>query len=236
MRAGWIAAIVAVVAVVVGAAAPARAEPRLDASGFVGLGSFGDSELGNSWAPEQVPGTSAVLGARVGWLAVPHLARRGWLALSLGVEAELAIATAFTGDAPMAGGGRRSYFAPVFGWRAHAMLRQASLGRARKLGVHLVLGLGGATVASSSPFMAKETDPVGYAGAGATYALSKRWQVRVDARQGLMPGRSSATTHVQELQLGLITTFGPATRRAAAGDGSAAPPRAARRARRRRRR
>jgi OOP family OmpA-OmpF porin len=226
MRAGWIAA----GAVLVGAglassaatahAEPRLAEPRLAASGFVGVGSFGDSELGNSWAPEQVPGTAAVVGARVGWLAVPRLVQRGRLHLSLAVEAELELATASTGEAMENGSARRSYFAPVFGWRAHALLRQV-FGRSR-LGVHLVLGAGGATVASSSPFMEKETDPVGYLGAGFTFALTRRWQIRFDHRRGLMPGRTSAATQVQELQLGLYATFGPATRRGPApapGDG-----------------
>src|SRR5689334_378787 len=41
------------------AAGAARAAPRLEASGFVGYSTFGDSELGNSWAPEQVPRSSA---------------------------------------------------------------------------------------------------------------------------------------------------------------------------------
>jgi outer membrane protein OmpA-like peptidoglycan-associated protein len=172
---------------------------------FVGYGSFGDSELGNSWAPEQVPGASPVVGARLGWLAVPELAGSGPLALSLALEAELALATASTG-ASGASGGRMSYFAPVFGWRAHALLRKP-LGT-EKLALHAVLGGGGATVASSSPFMAKETDPVAYAGLGATLAISGRWQLRLDGRQGVMPGRSSSATRVSELQFGLIAAFG----------------------------
>jgi OOP family OmpA-OmpF porin len=187
-----------------------RREPAgLSASGFVGFSSFGDTQLGNSWAPEQVPGTSAVLGARLGWLAVPSLVRRGRLALSLSLEAELALATAFTGGSSFDEPGRRSYFAPVFGWRAHALLRQP-LGAGGKLALHALLGAGGATVASSSPFMAKETDPLAYAGLGAGYAISARWQLRVDARQGVMPGRTSSATRTSELQLGLYTTFGTA--------------------------
>jgi outer membrane protein OmpA-like peptidoglycan-associated protein len=221
VRAGWVAAFAVAssssfaslasfaVADGAGAEAGARAEPRLQASGFVGYSTFGDTELGNSWAPEQVPEASAILGARLGWLAVPDLVRRGRLALSLAVEAELALAPAFTGGA-VDEHGRMSYFAPVFGWRAHALLRQP-LG---PLAIHAVLGAGGATVASSSPFMAKETDPLGYAGLGATCALTDRWQLRLDARQGLMPGRASSATRVSELHAGLIMTFGLAARRA----------------------
>lgn len=174
----------------------------------MGFASFGDSELGNSWAAEQAPRASAIVGARAGWLAVPRLVERDWLALSLAVEAELAMVTASTGSSSA---GRRSYFAPVFGWRAHALLRQAVFDR--RGGVHVLVGAGGATVASSSPFMAKETDPVGYAGVGGTYAITGRWLVRIDARQGIMPGRTSAATRVTELHAGVTARFGEPERR-----------------------
>src|SRR5687768_13085564 len=96
---------VLVLALLLAAGSPAVAD-RLEASGFVGVGYFSDNtELGNSWAPEQVPGSAPLVGGRVGWIA------RDWRRAQLAVEAELAIATAFTGD----GGGRMSYFAPVFG-------------------------------------------------------------------------------------------------------------------------
>jgi len=226
VRAGWVAALAVLVssslvasssgdAIADGvvrstAAGGARARPRLEASGFLGYGSFGDSELGNSWAPDQAPRASALFGARLGWLAAPELVRRGPLTLSLTFETELSLATSSTGRSS-SGDGRMSYFAPVFGWRAHALVRQP-LGAQRRLALHAVLGAGGATVASSSPFMAKETDPVAYAGLGATYTLSGRWQLRLDGRQGVMPGRTSSATRVGELQLGLVTAFGLVSR------------------------
>lgn len=190
----------------------ARAEAQVDASGFVGFASFGSSELGNSWAAEQAPRASAIVGARAGWLVAPRLVEHGWLALALAVEAELAFATASTGSS-MDDGGRRSYFAPVFGWRAHALLHQALL--SRRAGVHVLAGAGGATIASASPFMAKETDPVGYAGIGGTYAITDRWLVRLDVRQGIMPGRTSTVTRVTELHAGVTARFGESGRRAA---------------------
>lgn len=188
-----------------GAALGARApEPRaargLELSGFLGVGTFGDSELGNSWDPEQVPGTAPLAGVRVGWRALPALVRRGWLALSLGAEGELTFAAASTGT----GVARAAYFAPVLGWRAHALLRQ----RAGRGAVHAVLGAGGATVASRSPYMARETDPIAYLGVGATYALRSGWQLRVDARQGLMPGRAREVTRVSEVHAGLAVALG----------------------------
>jgi OOP family OmpA-OmpF porin len=189
----------------------ASADPRLEASGFIGIDYFGDNiQLGNSWAQEQIPGTAPVLGARLTYLAVPALWARDAVQLDLGIEGELAIAPAFTGG--NFDGGRMAYFAPVFGWRGHALLRLAGLPHVRP---HLVAGLGGETVASSSPFMAKETDPVFYWGAGATVPVSERWQLRLDVRHGIMPARRGTVTSTFEVQLGISTTFGLAQRRVA---------------------
>jgi OOP family OmpA-OmpF porin len=182
------------------ASSTARADPRLEASGFVGVDWFGKhSELGNAWAAEQVPGTSPLLGARVTWIALPDLAR----GLELAVEGELGLAPAFTGDSTSAG--RMSYFAPVIEWHAHALLR---LDRWPGIAPHLVLGGGGETVASSSPFMAKETDPIAYWGLGATLPALASWHVRLDARHGLMPARGGGVTSTFEVSFGIGTTFG----------------------------
>lgn len=195
---------------VLASAGTARAEPRLEASGFVGIDWFGaHTELGNSWAPEQVPGTAPLVGGRVSWLALPRLPAD----LELAVEAELAIAPAFTGGQPSTGhdtGGRMAYFAPVFEWRAHALLRLARWHAAQP---HLVLGGGGETVASSSPFMSKETDPVAYWGPGISLPVLRDWALRIDLRHGVMPARDGGMTSTVEIELGLGTTFGlPATR------------------------
>jgi outer membrane protein OmpA-like peptidoglycan-associated protein len=185
--------------------APAGADP-LEASGFVGVVGFGETELGNSWAPEQVPRTAPLVGARVAWLAAPQLTGGEHARLQLALEAELALASSFTGGTDAGGrGARMSYFAPVFGWRAHAMLRVDR----PNLRPHLVVGGGGETVASSSPFMAKETDPVAYWGPGMTLAVTERWQLRVDLRHGVMPARETGATSTFELQFGVATTFGP---------------------------
>jgi len=181
----------------------ARAEPlhgALEVSGFAGVDWFGArSELGNAWAPEQVPGTSPLLGARLGWVAVPALSTN----LQLVVEGELAIAPAFTGGSTIAR--RMSYFAPVFEWHAHATLR---LTRWRTIEPHAVLGGGGETVTSSSPFMAKETDPIAYWGLGLRTPVLASWHIRVDARHGIMPARGGGVTSTYEVQFGLGTTFG----------------------------
>jgi outer membrane protein OmpA-like peptidoglycan-associated protein len=102
-----------------------------------------------------------------------------------------------------------SYFAPVFGWRGHGMLRFAQL---RSFAPHLVLGAGGETIASSSPFMSKETDPVVYYGAGATFAINDQWRVRIDIRHGIMSGRENLTSTL-EAQFGVQARFGLPTKR-----------------------
>jgi OOP family OmpA-OmpF porin len=175
-----------------------RAEPRLEAGGFVGVDWFGArTELGNSWAPEQVPGTAPVVGGRLGWLALPALPGH----LQLAIEAELAFAPAFTGTS--AGHGRAGYFAPVFEWRGQAVLRLARW----RIAPHLVLGTGGDSVASTSPFIARDTDPIAYWGPGFSAPVG-RWQLRVDARHGIMPARSGGALSTLELELGIGTTLG----------------------------
>ena len=212
VRTGGSAAVVITIATGVAGIRPAHAEPDFEASGFVGFGWFSDrTELGNSWAPEQVPNTAPVVGGRLGWLAIPALVERGAFRLQLAVEGELSIATAFTGGTTFEGeGARMSYFAPVFGWRAHASLRLAG---SRFVRPHLVVGGGGETIASSSPFMSKETDPVVYWGPGASVPVSDRWLVRLDLRHGIMAARDTGTTWTVELQLGVATTFGPPVKR-----------------------
>jgi len=196
VRAGIVVAVAALACV----ASAAGADPRLEASGFVGVSWFGArTELGNSWAREQVPHTAPVLGGRLSWLVAPSLPGD----LQLAIEAELAFAAAFTGDRPSAG--RMSYFAPVFGWRGHAMLR---LARWREVQPHLVLGAGGETVASSSPFMAKETDPVAYWGAGVDARLSASWRLRLEVRHGVMPAQGGGATSTVELQAGVGMVIG----------------------------
>lgn len=200
---------VAVAWIVVGSVGSVRADDRGDhagdrfeASAYFGIAYYGDNtQLGNSWAPDQVPGTAPTLGARVLGIVVPDLGAIADARLQLAVEAEVGVATAFTGDAY---GGRMQYFAPVFDWRAHAMLRASSLPYVRP---HLVLGAGGETVASRSPYMAKETDPEVYWGVGTTIAFGDRWMARADVRHGLMPGRDGVEQTL-EIQLGLGATFG----------------------------
>lgn len=187
-------------------ASPALADPQLEASGFTGVTYLPEAgQLGDSWAPEQVPGTAPLVGARLNMLGQPLFAQNG-LVVQMGLELELAMAAAFTGGTAIADGGRMSYFAPVFGWRAHVMTR-ITVNEAAQL--HFVAGAGGATVASSSPFMRKETDPLLYWGPGFAIPVGTgAWEIRVDGRHGLMPAKGGGMTSTFEVQLGVATMFG----------------------------
>ncbi|HUJ63158.1 MAG TPA: OmpA family protein [Kofleriaceae bacterium] len=209
MRFGAVAALCAL-------CAPAAADP-LEASGFLGAERFGrDIALGGASEPDQRPQSAPLLGGRLLYLVAPHLGG-GRIHLELGLEAELAVATAWTGyglDQP-----RMSYFAPIFDWRGGVLLRLAGA----RVRPHLELAAGGATIVSDSPFMRKETDPQLVWGVGASYAPSPRWQLRLDLRQGVMPAEGSGASVTYELAIGFSTAFGLA-RRAVAPPRELAPP------------
>ena len=217
VRFGDIAALVGLVAGPVAVRADTRVEAtapdarspgdRLEASGFVGIGFLGDNvQLGDSWAPEQVPGNAPVFGVRLTYLAVPRLAELGpGRRFQFGVELEAELATGNTRSIAEREG-RMTYFAPVFGWRGHAMFRYVD--DAVPLRPHLVFGAGGATVASESPYMRKESDPLAYYGGGLSLPLTSTWQVRIDARHGVMAARGGGITYLAELHLGIGGSFG----------------------------
>lgn len=201
MRPGVIAALL-----VIANYSPVHADPvQLEASGFVGVAYFPEaSQLGDSWAPDQRPGTAPVAGARLSVID-PELFVQNGLALQGGIETEISAAAAYTGGTAVGDGGRQVYFAPVFGWRAHAIMRVAS----DMVALHLVAGVGGETVASSSPYMRKETDPQFYWGPGVGIPVGDGdWSIRFDVRHGLMAARDGGLTSTIELQIGVGATFG----------------------------
>lgn len=182
------------------AVSTAHADPHVEVSGFVGAEYLGnDSGLGNSYAPDQVPGTSALVGARFAffpWTAIPEEHT-----LELGVEAEVGFAPATTSGDPTKH--RDSYFAPVFAWRGHLIARIAG----DTVRPFLLAGLGGMTVESSSPYMDKESDPIYYWGPGLDLPVGDATSLRFDLRQGIMPGRDGWTA-TYELMFGIAGTFG----------------------------
>ncbi|HEY4177460.1 MAG TPA: OmpA family protein [Kofleriaceae bacterium] len=180
-----------------------HADPRLEAGGYVGIGFLPNNvQLGDSWAPEQVPGTAPLFGVRLAALLLPHIDVTETQLFQVGVEVETDLSLAHTG----AMGSRMSYFAPVFGWRAHMLFRYVDT----EIPVQpfLLVGGGGETVASESPFMRKESDPMAYYGGGIALPLIDGYSVRIDGRHGFMASRGGNVTSVGELQLGISGTFG----------------------------
>ena len=171
--------------------ARAFADPgsRIEATGFLGVEDFSkDTGLGNAPALtlEQRPQTAPTFGARLTYIA---LETSGDLHLDFGVEGELSLTPAWTGygfeDE------RPSYFAPVFGYRANLLLRLGG----GWFQPHVLGGAGAASVASESPFMAKETDPQFLWGVGAVFPMGHEgWQLRVDGRQVLSESITGGTT------------------------------------------
>ena len=196
-----------VIAALIGLSAPAfaqRAADRFEWTGFFGTEVFpADTGLGNSAAPEQKPETSPLFGMRLTWIAVPGIRRGEHTRLDLGLEGELALATAWTGFGFM--GPRESYFSPVFDYRALVMLRLAGLPGG--IAPHAEVGWGWATVVSSSPYMAKETDPEFLMGLGATLFVH-HWQLRADVRDGLMPSHGPGVSNNWEASIGIGASFG----------------------------
>lgn len=191
-----------VVTVLTAAPAVAGAEPprRLEGGIFLGVDRFGDDiELGNSWAGEQIPGTSFLLGARFGLIFLPDLAPGAGVDPAIGVELEGKAALASTGE--LAENGRDSYFSPVYGWRAQVIGR---LGLSGAFAPHLVVGLGGETVVTGSPFMVDDTDAAFHWGPGVSWHLGRTFDVRLDLRHGLTAGRTSNVVSTFEAQLGIV--------------------------------
>ncbi len=191
-------------------AAPAPAAAQEDGARQITAGLFiggdlvtSDVELGNSYYPDQVPGSGFLVGARGGMLLAslaPHTA----MSPRIGVELETKLAFSST-DAE---GERDSYFAPIIGWRVHALLDTYSDSR---LAPFVLAGLGGQTVLTSSPFVASgDTDAALHWGAGVRWRVSRgrRSAIRVDLRHVLSAGRENLTSSSLELHVGFGVTFG----------------------------
>ena len=188
------------IVVLLATSAPAFADDRLEAGAFVGVDKFADDvALGSSDAPEQRPQTSPKVGGRVTYVFL----RTGRdIRFDLGAEGELSFTPAWTGYG--FADERASYFAPVFGYRADLLARFGG----GWMQPHILGGAGGATIASSSPFMKKETEPVYFWGVGATFVPAGNWLIRVDGRQVRMNAMETGTTNSYELSLSIGKTFG----------------------------
>jgi OOP family OmpA-OmpF porin len=192
--------VIAVLAAVSGVAA---ADPgsHVELSAFFGVDRLSDRiSLGESAQPEQRPQTAPEVGGRLTLLgiATDHLA--------VGLEGQLAMTTSWTGYGFAAS--RPSYFAPVIGYRGNAILRFGW----PQLSLHVVGGVGGATVATASPYLQDDTDLVFFWGPGADVKVSPRWRMRADALQTFIPAMGGGTVATYELAIGVVAAFGEAAR------------------------
>jgi OOP family OmpA-OmpF porin len=208
LRMRWALALGCVMVTAPRAVAEPRPRPPIDVGGFVGMDFLPrDNELGNSWAPDQVPGSGPALGGRVTWWALPRVVGGDDdLALDLGVEGELGIAATSTSSDAMAG--RPSYASPIVGAGAHLI---AALETGTPVRPHLVAGGGVDAMFTRSPFAGNDADPVGYWGLGIAWHLGDTLDLRVDLRHGVEAGRMGGVTSTFTAEVGLSTRLGRAT-------------------------
>ena len=210
----WLFALAAGAAALAGLERPASADPlradvpeetRFRAGAFVGGQALSrHTGLGNPATGGQAPRSAPLLGLRAGLVAVPNLLHGATMSPRLHLEAEASFATSATRGSPAVD--RQSYFAAIFGWRAQA---RVELWPHRKLRPFALLGVGGATLVSRSPWLASpDTDPVLSWGAGAEYEFNPRAGVRVDVRQGLTSARLRRAALSHELHAGFVVRFG----------------------------
>ncbi len=202
------------VAVIVGSGTmPAAAEPTpaersrsIDAGIFLGGNLFTDDiELGNAIYsfPEQIPGSAFLVGLRAAMVVAPDLLPGHSAHPDLAVELEAKLALSSTGTA--ATYGRDSYFAPVLGWRAHAVLTGW---RQNQLAPFALLGVGGETIFSDSPFISSgDSDAALHWGVGANYRLAPRYALRADLRHGITAGRDDLLASTVEIHIGFTYSF-----------------------------
>lgn len=183
----------------------AEARHRIDAGAFLGGNYFANElELGNAYHDDQVPTSAFLLGLRGTYLLIPHLLKDSSLDPSLSVEVEAKLAFSSTEGSTLYM--RDSYSSPVLGWRAHAVL---SLWNDRTLRPFALLGIGGETAFSSSPFVyGIDTDAALHWGLGATYKIADSYGVRADFRHGITAGRFALAASTVEFHAGFYYSFG----------------------------
>ena len=183
----------------------AHTDRFLEVGGFIGGQLFSDDiELGNSFAEEQVPGDSFLLGLRLSYTILPQIAPSISVNPSLSIEAEAKLSLGSTGSDRARD--RDSFTTGVLGWRAHGLL---SLWSDKNLSPHIVVGAGGETLFSDSPFVDEpDTDLALYWGIGGKYNLKARYGVRLDLRHVLTAARGSDPAHSFEGHVGLFYRFG----------------------------
>ncbi|HTR53763.1 MAG TPA: thrombospondin type 3 repeat-containing protein [Kofleriaceae bacterium] len=184
-------------------ASPAFAQQGPELSGFVGFDYFGDRvKFGDdpSYVRDLYPGTSPVLGVRFAYLWSPEGISTHF---SGGFEVEGAMTPTYT-QTGIAADSMKSYFAPFIGYRMHGIARLGD----ERFGAHLLAGMGGLTVASTSPFVTTTFTEQLYAGVGLDLRVGHVGILRADFRDAYMPAMSGGWTPTFEVQLGLTRVWG----------------------------
>ncbi|HEY0251786.1 MAG TPA: OmpA family protein [Kofleriaceae bacterium] len=167
----------------------ASAEPRIELGGTIGGHAFSSStELGVSdQAMEPGPDSSGLIGARAAYVVMPRLA----------VEGEVSIIP--TKDDVL--GDRAMVYA--LGLHARVDLLQGNLRP------FIVAGIGANILRSSSPQMSNDVDQAYHWGLGVRWGMNEHVDLRVDARQVIVPDRThDGATADYELLVGATYRFG----------------------------
>lgn len=171
----------------------AAAEPRLEVGGSLGGHAFSKtSELGaNDDTTDPGPDSSGMVGVRAAYAVVPRIAIEGELNLIPTKDDVL-------GDRVM-----------VYGLGVHARVDLLT----GKIRPFAVAGVGMNVLRSSSPQMQNDVDQAYHWGLGVRWAMSERVDLRVDARQVIVPDRThDGATSDYELMLGATYRIGKITR------------------------
>lgn len=171
----------------------AAAEPRLELGGSLGGHSFSKtSELGaNDDTTDPGPDSSELVGVRAAYVVLPRVAVEGELNLIPTKDDVL-------GDRVM-----------VYGLGVHARVDLLT----GKIRPFVVAGVGMNVLRSSSPQMQNDVDQAYHWGLGVRWAMSERVDLRVDARQVIVPDRThDGATSDYELMLGATYRIGTIAR------------------------
>lgn len=170
--------------------AAAFADP-IEGSGFAGVSYFhNDSGLGDS--PTTSIETAPHVGARITlfpWRTAPT---------EVGGELELSY---IHSSASMGG---NDVAVPILAYRGLVVVR-LSEGKVRP---HLGVGVGGATIATTSVITKRDTDIALITGIGVTIPLSAKVHLRADVRQNWMESLSGGWAAMYEFQAGIGGSFG----------------------------
>jgi outer membrane protein OmpA-like peptidoglycan-associated protein len=175
----------------------AHADPQFGLGAYVGVDNLSPfSKLGASWAAERNSEDAAVLGIRLSLINLTDSLRHGGDGLAYGIEAEGGFEPQSTRSTP-------SFFAPVIGYRAHAIVRYGNRYQIIVLG-----GIGAETVMSKASFVPTQTVAQPYWGLGFAANISRSDELRIDGRSGYTGDNQGGYIETFEGQISISHTWG----------------------------